>query len=155
MSQQTFDVFSIWKEIYAKTESAWHEAIQETLEKKSFAEGLGQIQSQYVQYQELVNKMTESYLKQANIPSREEIANVATLIINVDSKIDQLEDEFDDQNAQVYKEIEALKKSVSSLDKKLDKVIALLNQSIELNKNSTATAEEATAATTASKTVSK
>lgn len=152
MTQSSFDVFAMWKDIYEKTESAWHDAIQETLEKKSFAESLGQIQSQYVQYQELVNKMTESYLKQANIPTRDEIANVASLIINVDAKIDQLEDEFDDQNERVFKEIDALKKSVSSLEKKLDKVIELLNQSIESTANA---ADTKASAAKASETVSK
>lgn len=131
MTQSTFDVFSLWKEIYNKTESVWHDAIQEALEKKSFAEHLGQIQSQYVQYQEIVNKMTESYLKQANIPTRDEISNVASLIINVDSKIDQLEDEFDEGKEHFAKEIEALKKSVSALEKKLDIMIDLLNKSFE------------------------
>ncbi|MEK4285210.1 MULTISPECIES: polyhydroxyalkanoate biosynthesis repressor PhaR [Ureibacillus] len=150
MTQSTFDVFSLWKEIYNKTESAWHDAIQETLEKKSFAESLGQIQSQYVQFQELVNKMTESYLKQTNIPSRDEIANVASLIIDVDSKIDQLEDEIDEKEERLVKEMDALKKSVSSLEKKLDKVIELLNKSIESISDS-----NATVAATANKTVSK
>lgn len=129
MTQTTsFDVFTLWKEIYNKTESAWHEAIQETLEKKSFSESLGQIQSQYVQYQELVNKMTESYLKQANIPTRDEIANVASLIINVDAKVDQLEDVVDEQHVVITKEIDALKKSISRLEKKLDTIIDLLGQ---------------------------
>jgi len=141
----SFDVFTLWKEIYNKTESAWHEAIQETLEKKSFSESLGQIQSQYVQYQELVNKMTESYLKQANIPTRDEIANVASLIINVDAKVDQLEDALDDQNAQITKEIDSLKRSVSKLEKKLDTIIELLSQP----------ASKESAAATATNTVSK
>ena len=146
MTQTTsFDVFTLWKEIYNKTESAWHEAIQETLEKKSFSESLGQIQSQYVQYQELVNKMTESYLKQANIPTRDEIANVASLIINVDAKVDQLEDALDDQNAQITKEIDSLKQSVSKLEKKLDTIIELLSQP----------ASKESAAATATNTVSK
>lgn len=146
MTQTTsFDVFTLWKEIYNKTESAWHEAIQETLEKKSFSESLGQIQSQYVQYQELVNKMTESYLKQANIPTRDEIANVASLIINVDAKVDQLEDALDDQNAQITKEIDSLKRSVSKLEKKLDTIIELLSQP----------ASKESAAATATNTVSK
>jgi len=141
----SFDVFTLWKEIYNKTESAWHEAIQETLEKKSFSESLGQFQSQYVQYQELVNKMTESYLKQANIPTRDEIANVASLIINVDAKVDQLEDALDDQNAQITKEIDSLKRSVSKLEKKLDTIIELLSQP----------ASKESAAATATNTVSK
>lgn len=131
----SFDAFTLWKELYNKTESTWRDIIEETLEKESFAQGLGQIQGQYLQYQELVNKMTEGYLKQANIPSREELSNLATLIINVDSKIDTLEDKFDEQfgeqNENNAKEIDQLKKSVTKLDKKLDKVIELLNQSIE------------------------
>ncbi|QBK25755.1 polyhydroxyalkanoate biosynthesis repressor PhaR [Ureibacillus thermophilus] len=150
MVQSSFDVFTLWKEIYNKTENIWNNTLQETLEKKIFAESLGQIQSQYVQYQELVNKLTESYLKQANLPTRDEIANVASLIINVDSKIDQLEDEFDAQRDRIIKEIENLRKSVSSLEKKLDKVIELLNQTLEAAEES-----KTSIAAAGNKTVSK
>lgn len=130
MTQNTsFDAFAFWKDLYDKTESAWHDVIQETLGKESFAEGLGQIQGQYLQYQELVNKMTESYLKQANMPSREEIANVASLIINLETKIDDLEDQLDTTKESTSKEIDQLKKTVSNLDKKLDKIVDLLSKS--------------------------
>lgn len=125
----SFDAFGLWKEMYNKTENAWRDLIQETLEKESFAEGLGNVQSQYLQYQEIVNQWTEAYLKQANIPSREEIANIATLIINVDTKIDNLEDEVDEQNSAASKEIDQLKRTVAKLDKKLDRVIELLEAS--------------------------
>lgn len=125
----SFDAFALWKEMYNKTENTWRDLIQETLEKESFAEGLGNVQSQYLQYQEVVNKWTEAYLKQANIPSREEIANIATLIINVDTKIDNLEDEFDNQNNSTSREIDQLKRTVAKLEKKLDRVIELLETS--------------------------
>ena len=128
LTQNTsFDAFTMWKGLYEKTESTWRDSIQETLQKESFAEGLGQFQSQYLQYQELVNNMTASYLKQVNMPSREEIANVATLVINVESKLDDLEDQIDGNKENTTKEIEHLKRVVTTLDKKLDRVIQLLD----------------------------
>ncbi|GGA40287.1 polyhydroxyalkanoate biosynthesis repressor PhaR [Psychrobacillus lasiicapitis] len=131
MTQTTsFDAFTMWKNVYEKTESTWRDAIQDTLGKESFAESLGQIQSQYLQYQGFVNKMTESYLKQANMPSRDEIANVASLVINVESKVDDLEDQMDVYKIDTSREIEQLRKGLNNLDKKLDKVIELLDKSI-------------------------
>lgn len=120
----------MWKNVYEKTESTWRDAIQDTLGKESFAESLGQIQSQYLQYQGFVNKMTESYLKQANMPSRDEIANVASLVINVESKVDDLEDQMDVYKIDTSREIEQLRKGLNNLDKKLDKVIELLDRTI-------------------------
>lgn len=132
MTQTTsFDAFELWKEMYNKTENVWKDVIQETLEKKSFSEGLGQIQKQYLQYQELVNKMTETYLKQVNMPTREEVASVASLIINVDAKIDSFEDQYDEQTEATVKEIEQLKKAITKLDKKLDTVTELFENLIQ------------------------
>ncbi|MFJ8262872.1 polyhydroxyalkanoate biosynthesis repressor PhaR [Rummeliibacillus sp. NPDC094406] len=129
MSQTvTLDPFKIWKDMYEKTESTWRGAIQDTLGTEQFAQGLGQIQNQYVQYQEVVNTMTESYLKQVNIPSREEIAKVASLIINVDTKIDDMEDLIDEQKDSTTSEIDQLKKDVNNLNHKLDQVLELLKK---------------------------
>lgn len=153
MTQTTsFDAFTMWKNVYEKTESTWRDAIQDTLGKESFAESLGQIQSQYLQYQGIVNKMTESYLKQVNLPSRDEIANVASLIINVESKVDDLEDQMDVHKADTSREIDQLKKVVNNLDKKLDRVIELLDKSLESQNTPKAAAVPITpTATTAKK----
>lgn len=152
MTQTTsFDAFTMWKNVYEKTESTWRDAIQDTLGKESFAESLGQIQSQYLQYQGIVNKMTESYLKQVNLPSRDEIANVASLIINVESKVDDLEDQMDAHKADTSREIDQLKKAVTNLDKKLDRVIELLDKSLESQNTPKVTAGPVTPAATTTK----
>lgn len=143
-NQATFDAFSLWKNLYEQTESVWHDAIQQSLEQKSFAEGLGQFQSQYLQYQGLVNGMTESYLKQLNVPTREEIASVATLIINVEAKVDEFEDQLDNLSQENKKEIDQLKRTMARLDKKLDTVIELLSKptTVEPTPVQTATTEK-------------
>lgn len=134
MTNQPFDAFGIWKEMYDRTESAFRDSIQSTLEQPAFAEGLGQVQQQYLQYQGLVNGMTEAYLKQINVPTRDEIASIASLVINVESKLIDLEDQLDVQDEASdtqAKEIKQLKTTVNRLDKKLDTVIELLTKQLE------------------------
>lgn len=118
------DPFKIWKDIYEKTESTWSDAIQESLGKESFSEGMGQTLNGYLQYQEFVTKTAEAYLTELNMPSRDEVANVASLVINTENKIDHLEDQVDQLAQDNTKEINALKRTISNLDKKLDRILA-------------------------------
>ncbi len=130
-NQTSFDAFSVWKDLYNQTESAFRDSIQSTLEQPAFAESLGNIQKQYLQYQGVVNGMTESYLKTLNIPTRDEIASLAKLVINTESKIIDLEDQLEhigDRSENNAKEIKLLKSSVGKLDKKLDTIIELLSK---------------------------
>ena len=131
MAEKTLlDPFSLWKSMYDQTEKNMNEVIHETLKTEAFSEWLGQVQNSYLQYQQLVQKSTEEYLKQVNMPSREEVASLANLIINVEEKIDnidqKLEDELTDSPAKA--EINKLKAAVSKLDKKLDAVVAILEK---------------------------
>lgn len=121
-----FEPFTIWKDLYENAEKAWHDVIQDTLGKEAFSEGLGQIQSSYLQYQEIVNNMTDAYLKQANIPTRDEIANVASLVINLEDKIDNIDDQLYENSETMTKEINQLKRTVSNLERKFDKVLDTL-----------------------------
>lgn len=124
----TLDPFKFWKEMYEKTESTWRGTIQDTLGTEQFAQGLGQIQNQYLQYQELFKTLTDSYLKQANIPNIEEIAKVSSLIINVDTKIDDLDELIYEQKETTSIELAQLKQEISNLEQKLDQVLELLKK---------------------------
>ena len=122
-----FEPFTMWKEMYGHTETVWNDVIQDTLGKESFSEGLGQIQSSYLQYQEMINNLTEAYFKQANIPTPEEIANVAALVINLEEKIDTIDDQFYDNSEAVSKELSQLKQTVSNLENKLDQILEAIS----------------------------
>lgn len=125
-----FDPFAMWKTIYEQTEANWNDVIQQSMKKESFSEGMGETLNYYLQFQELAKKMTESYLKQANMPTRGELADVASLIINLEEKVDRLDDRFDEEIAKLdaTKEIAQLRRAVTNLDKKLD----LLMEAVEL-----------------------
>lgn len=119
------DPFKMWKNIYDQTESSWSDIIQQSMKKDSFSEGMGETLNQFLQFQELSKKMTASYLEQVNVPSREEVANVASLIINLEEKVDNLEDNLEKDLAELNysKEIGQLRRAVTNLDKKMDKIL--------------------------------
>jgi polyhydroxyalkanoic acid synthase PhaR subunit len=119
------DPFKMWKSIYEQTEANWNDVIQESLKKESFSEGMGETLNYYLQYQELAKGTTESYLKQMNMPTRGELADVASLVINLEGKVDDLEDKFDDELSKLdaSKEISQLRRAFTNLERKLDKVL--------------------------------
>jgi polyhydroxyalkanoic acid synthase PhaR subunit len=130
----------MWKDMYEHTEKAWNDVIQDTLGKEVFSEGLGQVQSSYLQYHEMISNLTEAYFKQANIPTREEVANVASLVINLEDKIDNIDDQLYENSETISKEINQLKRTVGNLEKKFDKVleaIVTLEKKIEAGERST------------------
>lgn len=134
MPQTKFmDPIAMWKDIYEKTEATWSDAIQDSMKKESFSEGLGQTLNNHLQYQELISTMTETYLKQVNMPTRGEIASIASLIINLEGKVDDLQDKVEEKilENETDKEIILLKKSFTALEKKLDKVLELLEVASE------------------------
>jgi polyhydroxyalkanoic acid synthase PhaR subunit len=125
LAQQFVDPFAVWKSLYDKTEAKWNEVLHETMQKEAFSEWLGQVQNAYLQYQQLVQKTTDNYLKQVNLPTRDEISNVASLVINLEEKIENLEEKIEDELIGNFasSEINKMKASISKLDKKLDSIL--------------------------------
>lgn len=122
------DPFKMWKDMYDQTESNWNEAIQESLKKESFSEGMGETLNFYLQFKELAKKTTETYLQEVNIPTREDLAEVASLVINLEEKVDDLNDKFQDEMSKMdtSKEIKQLKTVVTNLEQKLDGILRVL-----------------------------
>lgn len=127
---KSFDPFKMWKNIYDQTESDWSGIIQQSMRKETFSEGMGETLNPFLQFQELSRKMTESYLEQMNVPSRDEVANVASLVINLEEKIDGLEEGFEENSEKLNKEKEIgqLRKSITNLDKKMDKILQAIDK---------------------------
>jgi polyhydroxyalkanoic acid synthase PhaR subunit len=104
--------------------------------KESFpSEGLGQILDMNLQVKKLMDETTERYLQFVNVPSRNDIANLSSQIVNVDAKVDSLEELLeetsDTQGSKVsfQRELTDLKKDMKSLDNKMNQILTLLKSS--------------------------
>lgn len=152
MSQQlSFDPFKIWKEFYDKSESQFGKMFDEAMHKEDFSEWMGHILNLYIQYQNMVKQSTEKYLEVANFPSRADISNLASLIVNLESKVDDLEDIVEtglqekSKATDVTKEINEIKSNMNKLDGKLEKLLELVKKQGEqfaLVSNETASTQE-------------
>lgn len=129
--KKMLDPFMVWKDLYDKTEENVTQVLHETLKTEAFSEWLGQVQSGYLQYQQFVQKTTDEYLKQMNMPTRDEISNIASLIINVEEKVDTLEEKIEDErlNVELSNEMSKIKGNISKLDKKLDQILIMMQES--------------------------
>ena len=116
-----------------KQETKWNEVIHETMQKEAFSEWMGQVQNAYLQYQQAVQNTTDSYLKQVNMPTREDIANVASLVINLEEKVENLDqklEKLEDESVSnpTSTEINRLKSSIARLDKKVESILRVVQQ---------------------------
>lgn len=139
--QKTFDPFTMWKEFYNQSESYWGKVLNETMQKEEFAEFMGNVLNANLLAKKMMNETSEEFLQNANMPSKQDLANVATLVINVEEKVDSLEERFDEEDSKkevtdVKREVTRLKTDVKNLDKKFDLIIEKLEGLNEtMNKN--------------------
>ena len=137
--QTTIDPFTLWKSMYEKTEANLNDVIHENLKKEEFAEWLGQLQSGFLQYQQMLQGTNDSYLKQMNIPTRAELSCIAELIINLEEKVENIDDKIEDEllNQNVSQELTKIKTNISKLDKKMDQILKAITtiENVSTNTN--------------------
>ncbi|MGZ4162122.1 MAG: polyhydroxyalkanoic acid synthase subunit PhaR [Neobacillus sp.] len=128
---QDYKVFEIWKDFYSQSTNLFDEKVKESFP----SEGLGQILDMNLQVKKLMDETTERYLQFVNVPSRNDIANLSSQIVNVDAKVDSLEELLeetsDTQGSKVsfQRELTDLKKDMKSLDNKMNQILTLLKSS--------------------------
>ncbi|WNF35047.1 polyhydroxyalkanoic acid synthase subunit PhaR [Bacillaceae bacterium IKA-2] len=143
-NQKTFDPYLLWKEYQKNTESHWGRIMEEKMKSDEFSEWLGKVVDVNLMYKQVADKSAKHYLEQMNIPSREDLSNLSTLIVNLDAKVDDLEElleeNLDSKNeissVVVKKDITTLKKDVKEIGNKLDAIFEYIKENQE-TKNST------------------
>ena len=78
----------MWKDFYDQTSNLLDEKVKEDFP----SQGMGQILEMNLLFKKMLDETTESYLESVNIPTRNDLASISSLIVNVDSKVDDLEE---------------------------------------------------------------
>ncbi|MED4227821.1 hypothetical protein [Neobacillus cucumis] len=123
-----FNVFEAWKDLYNQTSNLYDEKIMESFP----SQGIGQLLDVNLQFKKWLDETTEKYLELGNIPSRKDLANLSAQIVNVDAKVDSLEELLEDKlegtdNQLSFKnELSDLKAEMKNLDKKLNQILTAL-----------------------------
>ena len=148
-----FNLYETWKDFYFQSSNTFDEKVKEDFP----TQGVGQVLEMNLLFKKMLDEM---YLESVNIPTRNDLASISSLIINVDSKVDDLEELVEglastQPSQSLQKELTNVKKDVKNLDQKLNEILAILNsQNVEKAKT-TSTTTSTQAKTTAASTQAK
>ncbi|MGZ7160547.1 MAG: hypothetical protein ACXVHR_08735 [Methanobacterium sp.] len=142
---QNFDMSEMWKNYYNQSSTLIDEKMKEQIPPQV----IGQLLEMYLLYHKLLNETTERYLEQMNVPTRKDISKIFSLIINVDTKVDDLETLLEEAGskqlnpAELQFKIENFEKKLESVDAKLNQILTQVNYLIEVNTKKAADTNEA------------
>ncbi|MDQ0199396.1 hypothetical protein [Neobacillus ginsengisoli] len=147
---QTVDMFEMWKNYFNQSSTL----IDEKMKEQFSSQVIGQLLDMYLLYQKMLNETTERYLEQMNVPTRTDITKISSLIVNVDTKVDDLEELLEEarskqlNQAELQSEIKDFGKELKSIDTKLNQILIQVNSLIELNNKKAVDNKEAAKITT-------
>ncbi|MFB5196046.1 polyhydroxyalkanoic acid synthase subunit PhaR [Neobacillus sp. KR4-4] len=129
LGTEDFNVYDMWKDIYSQSSKLFDEKFGNDYP----SQGMGQLLEMNLQFKKMIDESTLKYLEFMNVPSRNDIANISSLIVNVDAKVDDLEEKLEQKlennegQLSFKSELSNVKKDVKNLDNKLNQILTLLN----------------------------
>ena len=127
------DPFAIFKQWYDATSESWSKTVGEAIATEQFAEAIGRFLDSYTSFNIMFRRANEQYFSNLQLPTRSDIARVAKLIVNLEEKVDRIEDtlmDAGDRSSPPTTETAILKLEarLNHLERKLDRVLAALEK---------------------------
>src|SRR4051812_47290011 len=88
-------LYGMWKDLYDKSSKLFDEKVKEDFP----TQDVGKMLEMDLLFKKMLTETTERYFEQVNIPTRDDISSMSSLIVNVDAKVDDLEELFEDTKA--------------------------------------------------------
>ncbi|MFT9849331.1 hypothetical protein [Aneurinibacillus sp. REN35] len=118
-SNQTFDPVQMWKSWYDLVEKTWGKTMDDFVKTSEYSTMIGEYQKWFFYSQDQYKKMVDQLLTENNLPNKDEIARLAQLVIQLEEKVEKLDERLDDEIITKLDEIKAaLDKSTKSTAKK-------------------------------------
>jgi polyhydroxyalkanoic acid synthase PhaR subunit len=90
------DPFTFFKQWYDATSETWAKVIGETIGSDRFMREISQFLENYTSFTRAAHRASEEYVGYLQLSTRADAARVAELVINVENKVEKLEDAFED-----------------------------------------------------------
>ena len=124
---QDFNLYEVWKDLYTQSSVLFDKQVKDDFP----SQGVGQALDMNLQFKKMMNEATDRYLEFVNLPTKNDLANISSLIVNVDAKVDDLEEMLEEKGNQeapvaLQNEIATLKKDMKNFDTKLNQILTLL-----------------------------
>jgi polyhydroxyalkanoic acid synthase PhaR subunit len=115
MAEQNFtDPLKIWKDLYDTNEKYFGKIVNAYVQKEEFSSWMGSVLDFNLYCKKIFNDQSKLFLDANNFPSKDDIASVASLVVNVEAKVEALEEQLYDQKSSDV-EVSSFKKEVTKL----------------------------------------
>lgn len=132
---------------YNATSGPFSDFVGDVLEREEFLEPSSRFLQNYASFYKVYKRNSEEYLKNLQLPVRSDITRVAGLIVNLEDKIDRIEEVLEDFEYTSAKPATA--DSVQALEKRLDRVEGKLDRLLTALENSNGASQANTPANAA------
>lgn len=126
------DPMTMWKKMFASNEQAWTQFMAQVVATPEFAANLGRSASSQAAIREAVRRSAQAYLEAAGMPSRDDLARVASQIVALDAKLDDLTDHLEETLPESFDGLTArleglagLEARLTALEAKIDRLASL------------------------------
>lgn len=90
-----FDPFTLWRQLYEVSERAFAGVIERAMGTSRFARVNGKVMELILASQRLTRDSTRMMMTAMNLPTREDLARLGELVIQLEEKVDQVIDRLD------------------------------------------------------------
>jgi polyhydroxyalkanoic acid synthase PhaR subunit len=116
---------------YNATSGPYSDFVGDVIEREEFLEPSSQFLQSYASFYKVFKRNSEEYLKNLQLPVRSDITRVAGLVINLEDKVDRIEEVLEDFEYTPAKpatadSVQALEGRLDRVEGKLDRLLAAL-----------------------------
>lgn len=86
--------FEAFKAAYDQAAESWSKSMEQVLSSEDFAAAAGRMVARYADAQEALRKAAESTSDQLHLPTKDDLARLAELVINLERKLDAVADQL-------------------------------------------------------------
>lgn len=95
------DPFQALRNAYGQAAESWAKAMERAVASEDFAKASGRILTRYIELQEALRSASTTAAEELRLPTVDDIARLATLIANVERKVDEVSDEVHAMNGRL------------------------------------------------------
>jgi uncharacterized protein YukE len=127
----SLDPITALKHWYDTSAEKWSKILGDAIVTEHFVEAMSYILQSYASFHSIFRQASEAYFSNLQLPTRSDIARLAALVVNLEEKVDRIEDSLEDMGDNSTQlsdktSLQRLETRLEQEDKKMEKILTLL-----------------------------
>ena len=127
------DPVTVLKHWYDTSGEKWAKVFGDAIVTRRFVEAMSYILESYTSFSRMFRQASEAYFSALQLPTRSDIARLAGLVVNLEEKVDRIEDSLeqigeDSARVSAGASLQQLEVRLGQVESKLERVLAVLEK---------------------------